>query len=137
MPLCIIFLYQNHPLWNSQEHLSCFLILKVWHFAYKWVSAVPGIFSSPWSIVNKAVSNEVCELALMPNLDPSAKSVSKEALQKQSDANYCCYKIHMNASFSHELKAQPAFKTMRWCRFWTFWVVLHDTALRDLSHSTL
>lgn len=101
------------------------------------VSTFPGLFSSPWSTVNKTISNEVCELALMPNLDLSAKSVSKEGPQKQSGGNYCYYEIHVNALFLHELKVQPVFKTMGWCRFWTFWVVLNVTALRVLSNSTL
>lgn len=101
------------------------------------VSTVPGLFCSPWSIVNKAISNEVCELALMPNLDLPAKSVSKEGTQKQRDGNYFYSEIHVTALFLHELKVQPGFKTMGWCRFWTFWVVLHVTALKVLSNSTL
>lgn len=101
------------------------------------VSTVPGLFSSPGSTVNKAISKEVCELVLMPNLDLSAKSVSKEGPQKQNYGNYCYYEIRVNALFLHQLKVQPVFKTMGWCRFWTFWVVLHVTALRVLSNSTL
>lgn len=55
----------------------------------------------------------------MPNLDLGAKSISKERPQKQSDANYCYYEIHVNALFLHDLKVKPVFKTMGCCRFWT------------------
>lgn len=48
----------------------------------------------------------------MPNLDLSAKYVSKEGPQKQSNGNYFYYEIHVNALFLHDLKVQLVFKTM-------------------------
>lgn len=46
---------------------------------------------------------------LMPNLDLSAESVSKEGPQKKEKAIIV---IHVDALFLHELKVQPVFKTM-------------------------
>ena len=52
-------------------------------------------------MVNKAVSDELCGLALTPNLELSAKSISKEVPKKQSDANYCSYDTHVKLPSSY------------------------------------